>query len=162
MKRSTPLRTDPEKARAWQQRSAVKAAQRARSKPRKAIASSKPLVSRKPVNKRNPKRLAKLRLEQHGTAARSKWFRTMPCACGGKHPACTGGQSDPSHVKSRGAGGKADDIIPQSPGCHDFVGTKGWQRWQRETGVDARALADRLATEGPDAPRRRPQETTDR
>lgn len=157
MKRSTPLRSDPEKTRAWQQRSAIKAAARARSKPRKTIATSQPLRSRKPVNKRNPKRSAKRRLDQHGTRARTLWFNFQPCACKGKHPACTGGLSDPSHVKSRGAGGKLDDIIPQSRGCHRYIGTKGWTRWERETGVDARALADRLATEGPDAPRpRRP------
>jgi hypothetical protein len=161
VKRSAPLRSDPEKTRAWQQRSAITAAKRARTKPRKAIATSSPLRSRKPVNKRNPKRSAKNRLEQHGTRARTRWFNLQPCACKGKHPECTGGQSEPSHVKSRGAGGKADSIIPQSHGCHRYVHQKGWRRWQAETGVNARALADRLATEGPDAPRR-PKETTDR
>jgi hypothetical protein len=161
VKRSTPLRSDPEKARAWQRRSAINAAKRASTKPRKSIASNTPLRSRKPVNKRNPKRSAKRRLEQHGTSARTRWFNFQPCACGGKHPACTGGLSDPSHVTSRGAGGKAGDIIPQSRGCHEYIGSKGWRRWQAETGVNARALADRLATEGPDAPRR-PKETTDR
>lgn len=162
MKRSKPLRADPEKTRAWQQRSAIKAAHRAREKPRNAIASSKPLRSTTPVKKRNPKRAAKNRLEQHGTRTRSVWFYMMPCACGGKHHACTGGLSEPSHVKSRGAGGKADSIIPQSAGCHRYVHSKhGWAKWQRETGINACELAERLATQGPDAPRRPSEETTD-
>lgn len=152
MKRSKPLQADPEKTRAWQLRSAIKAAQRSREKPRKAIASSKPLRSTTPVKKRNPKRLAKNRLVQHGTTERTRWFNQAPCACKGKHPACTGGFSDPSHVTSRGAGGTASDIIPQSRGCHNFIHDHGWARWERETGIDARALAARLATQGPDAP----------
>lgn len=52
----------------------------------------------------------------------------MPCICGGKHRACTGGWSEPSHVVSRGAGGKLKHIVPMSTGCHH-----AWHQHGRST-----------------------------
>jgi hypothetical protein len=139
---------DPEKARAWQQRSAIRAQAKARArakdrpakrkpaapkrvkpaspKPRTPKPSSpKPPKKRTALPKRNPARLAKLRLEQFGTAEQTAMIVAMACICGGRHPACTGGPSDPSHVTSRGAGGKAKDQVPHSRGCHDAFHAHG-------------------------------------
>jgi hypothetical protein len=93
------------------------------------------------------------RLAQHGTARRTTWFNLEPCACRGRHPACTRGYSDPSHTTSRGAGGLAHQIIPQSRGCHTFIHTSGWLAWESPLGVDRHELAAYYATQGPDAPK---------
>ncbi len=109
---------------------------------------------RAPLPQRNAKRAAKRRAEHHGTEARSQWFRSLHCACteaGRKpHPACSGHPSDPSHTSH--FNGDASTIIPQSRGCHDYIGAQEWERWETETGVDRHALAAHLATRGPDAP----------
>ena len=153
MKQSS-LKSDPAKARAWQERSARKAQAKAQAKRRKPLASKPSSKPRAPVKPRNPRRLAKRRAEQHGTSERTAWWNAQPCACGGRHPACTGGWSDPSHTVSRGAGGTSATIIPQSRGCHDHIHAHGWAAWELDAGVDRHALASRLAGEGPDAPGR--------
>ena len=78
----------------------------------------KPLARTGRVKAVNAVRKPKLRTHQHGTDARTRWLREQPCVCKGKHPACTRGWSEPSHVVSRGAGGTAADIVPMSRGCH--------------------------------------------
>jgi len=75
--------------------------------------------------------------------------------CEGRHPACTGGWSEPSHVTSRGAGGKAEDIVPMSTGCHE-----AWHRgretylaaigWTLERMVEAAAQTDSHASKALD------------
>lgn len=114
---------DPEKLRAWQQRSRANAIAKAKAKPRakpkpRSELQAHPIT---PVRKRNPKRLTKRRLAQFGTAEQTAMINAMPCVCHEaprRHPECNGGPSDPSHVTTRGAGGKACDQVPQSHGCH--------------------------------------------
>ena len=74
---------------------------------------------KKAVRPRNHARAAQLRLDQFGPPERVRLINWMPCVCGGRHPDCTGGFSDPSHVISRAASGLAHDIVPMSRGCHD-------------------------------------------
>lgn len=104
------------------------------------------------VNPVNRARKEQLRVEQFGTPRRVEWFMRQRCVCRGEHPACTRGWSDPSHTTSRGAGGKAHQIIPQSRGCHDYIGAHGWDGWEATTGIDRHAEAVRYAKLGPDAP----------
>jgi hypothetical protein len=104
--KSEPTR-DPEKARAWRSRS-------------------------RPIRPRNAKRAAERRERDFGDDARVDSIKRMRCMCTRapkRHPECTGGYSEPSHVRhSRGAGGTKDDIAPQSTGCH-----RAWHQHGRET-----------------------------
>lgn len=52
-----------------------------------------------------------------------EWAIRMPCCTCFRHPGETGSQ--PSHAKSRGAGGGADDIGPQCMWCHQLFHTLG-------------------------------------
>ena len=80
-----------------------------------------------------------------------------------------------SHTRSRAVRGDASTILPQSRGCHEFIGSQGWERWELEVGwklgpnhrfvsrntpsgevgplrYDRHAAARHWATVGPDAP----------
>lgn len=61
------------------------------------------------LNPVDEERAARLRREQFG--GKAEWIRSLPCATCPRRP-----PSDPSHVKTRGAGGKAKHLIPQ---CHE-------------------------------------------
>ena len=112
------------------------------------------------------------RLRQFGTKARTDWWRQQPCVCEGKHPECQG-STDPAHVISRAAGGKAEHIQPMSRGCHQYQHDHGWRVWEAEVAImtpldadarrfvvlcesgprfDSKAAAAWWATQGPDAP----------
>ena len=125
------LRSKPETLRAWKDRSAAKARQRQRARE----PGGEPAKPRKSLPKVNKARAAKNRVEQFGTPDRVAAIRRMACACSHaprRHPECTGGFSDPSHVKSRGAGGGAEDIVPMSAGCHN-----AWHKHGKLTWLDA-------------------------
>jgi len=106
----------------------------------------------KPVNR---ERKAQRRADEFGSDARVLVINGMRCVCEGRHPACTGGWSEPSHVTSRGAGGKAEDIVPMSTGCHE-----AWHRgretylaaigWTLERMVEAAAQTDSHASKALD------------
>lgn len=165
------LTRDPAKARAWQERSAKQAEANRRARPKPVPTVPKPLTRAKPKARkpkpakhpaihrdtkpekprkrmpaRNSKRAAARRLEQFGTPEQTAMINTMPCVCEGRHPECTGGPSEPSHIVSRGAGGTAADIVPKSSGCH-----RAWHAHGRDTYLAAigwtwemmRAAADR-------------------
>lgn len=71
-----------------------------------------------PLRKANARRRARLRAEQFGPEAER--VRAMPCcACGHAAP------SDPHHMKSRGAGGKAKDLVALCHSCHVAVHAQG-------------------------------------
>lgn len=72
-------------------------------------------------------------------------INAMPCICAGRHPACTGGPSEPSHIVSRAAGGDIDDQVPKSSGCHGawhahgrmtYLSTIGWTMEQLRAAAD--------------------------
>jgi hypothetical protein len=77
------------------------------------LARSRKKMKRSPLKKRNPERLARLRAEQFGEYA--EYIRQLPCcSCGAAPP------SEPSHVRTRGAGGKMQDQVPHCRRCHDL------------------------------------------
>jgi len=129
---------DPEKIRAWQQRSRANAIAKAKAKPKpRSKLQAQPIARSTPIRKRNPKRLTKMRLVQFGTAEQTAMINAMPCVCHEaprRHPECTGGPSDPSHVTTRGAGGKARDQVPQSHGCHLAFHRQGRDSYAAEIG----------------------------
>jgi hypothetical protein len=168
------LAREIEKARAWQQRSAKKAAENRRAKPATPLKRSKPkprtpkpgkhpAKPRKPLPARNTKRAAARRLDQFGTAEQTATIVAMRCVCHdapNRHPDCNDGPSDPSHVTTRGAGGKAKDQVPHSHGCHMAFHAHGRQTYVRAIGwtlVELHAAAARtwsvISGDGmPDAP----------
>ncbi len=84
----------------------------------------------------NLERLEALRELQFGP--KGEWIRGLECAtCGAPPP------SDPSHVKSRGAGGKAADLIPQCRRCHRRLHDVGRRTFEVEEGVDLAELVER-------------------
>lgn len=87
-----------------------------------------------PVNR---KRLARLRVLQFG--AQAELCRAMPCcSCGAPPP------SDPSHIKTRGAGGLDDVTVPQCRRCHDRLGREGVTTFWARVGVDPWAVIERM------------------
>jgi hypothetical protein len=98
-------------------------------------------MKRSRIRRRNDARAKQARADDFGSRERVVEIAIMPCVCGGRHPACTGGWSEPSHVTSRAAGGDADDIVPMSTGCH-----RAWHARGRETYLAAigMTLADML------------------
>lgn len=133
-----------------------------RSKPmrRTPLARGKSkLKSKGRIRPVNPARKAKRFDANFGSKARVEWVNSHPCLCRGKHPACSG-RTVNAHVTSRGAGGKAEDIVPLSWGCHQWQGDHGWADWhelaQLEAGHAGR-VALRMSSLGPDAPKGRPE-----
>ncbi len=97
---------------------------------------SAPALRQTPLPAVNPERLERLREQQFG--AKAEWIRGLACAtCGAPAP------SDPSHVRSRGAGGTAEDLIPQCRGCHRRLHDLGRRTFEAEIGVDLGELAER-------------------
>lgn len=73
------------------------------------------------------------------------WIRGQPCAtCGFPGVMHPDGRvlNDPSHIKSRGAGGgDMGNLIPQCRGCHTEMHTVGVQEFERRAKIDVRDLA---------------------
>lgn len=73
------------------------------------------------------------------------WIRTRPCLLfllpGG---GCTWGDSDPAHVKSRGAGGGDDTVVPLCRKHHREQHQLGVKSFERKYGLDLQGEARRL------------------
>lgn len=125
--------------------------------PKRAPSSSTPAH---PTVSKAAKKAAK-NLRQFGTERRAEWWKPLPCVClfglqdTSRHPKCTGGLSERSHVVSRGAGGLAHEIVPMSKGCHDawHLGRLTYCRELAMSLADMFALAADYATRGDDPPR---------
>lgn len=97
----------------------------------------------------NPHRKAKLFAMQFGGPdypARdySAWIRERPCLVVG----CVSGDPvEAHHYISRGAGGKAQHLVPLCRACHRDVHQIGAQTFQRIHNLDFRAVAAQLAAE---------------
>lgn len=72
-------------------------------------------------------------------AEQSALARSLPCfTCGAPPP------SDPSHLKTRGAGGTDLDVIPQCRRCHDSLGSEGIHSFFVKRGLDRHQLLARM------------------
>lgn len=87
----------------------------------------------KPVN---PQRRRKRNAIAFGSKA--EWVRSLPCLVCGAVP------SDPAHVKSRGAGGTAADIVPLCRAHHMEQHAIGVTTFGRRHALDLRAEAEGL------------------
>jgi hypothetical protein len=88
----------------------------------------------------NARRQQARRLRDFGSRERIAIINAMPCVCAGNHPECTGGWSEPSHIVSRGAGGRAADIVPMSTVCH-AAWHHGRASYLEQLGLDDDAMA---------------------
>lgn len=102
----------------------------------------------KGLRKENPERRERLFEEAFGGEERVRWVASMACGiCG------VTGWTENAHVRSRGAGGKACDIVPlcgsrtergvMVEGCHSVLDTHPWDL-EAGTVMKLRALAKEL------------------
>lgn len=103
-----------------------------------------------PLRPVNRKRRFRLRGTQYTAGmAYDDWIRSKPCACCGR-----GDHIEAAHVRSRGAGGTAEDQIPLCCFCHYDQHNGGWLPESHDkrsghkgiqiTQGDAEALAESL------------------
>lgn len=95
-----------------------------RRKPLRAKSPAKPSptpaqLKRTPLPKTNPKRRAKRWAEQFDSPEFLDFVHALPCAVCEQEP------SEAAHARSRGAGGKAADILPLCGECHELQHTLG-------------------------------------
>lgn len=94
----------------------------------------KPAKPRKRIAPQNRKRAARQRLKDFGPKA--DWIQSLPCSTCGRSAPC-----DPSHIKSRGAGGTAADLVPMCRLCHDEFHAMGRRTFASAKGCHLAALA---------------------
>lgn len=73
-----------------------------------------------------------LKREREGRAfgRKAEWVRTFPCVVCGRAPV------DAAHVRSRGAGGTSEDLIPLCRECHSAQHQMGIRTFERRHVVD--------------------------
>lgn len=91
------------------------------------------LRRKKPINAVNPKRRKRRYVEAFGDKA--DWIRAQNCAV------CFAWPSEAAHVKSRGAGGKAEDLLPLCRRCHASQHRVGVKTFARTHNLDLAKLA---------------------
>lgn len=105
-----------------------------------------------PIRERNPKRAAKKEQECFGPHA--KYVRTLPCLL-------CGGPSEAAHVRSVGAGGKAEANLVNLCADHHRLGKDnlhdGIETFQREWDIDLKAKAAELWRDSPANPKNVPE-----
>ncbi len=105
---------------------------------RTPLRSCKPLARRTRLRRVRHDRIRALRAKQFG--AHSALARRLPCfTCGAPPP------SDPSHLKTRGAGGLDCDVIPQCRRCHIELGSEGITSFFVKRGLDRGTLLLRMS-----------------
>lgn len=92
-----------------------------------------PLATRTQVRRYNEQRRAARLAEDFGPKA--EWVRTLRCATCERSPP----PSEPSHVRTRAAGGK-QGFIPQCWSCHQALHSEGVETFQSRRGIDLEAL----------------------
>jgi hypothetical protein len=93
-------------------------------------------LKRSPLRRVNPERAAKRREEQFGPEAEVvRWMNCCLPRCRARPP------SDPHHVRSRGAGGTAKDLVPLCHAHHVEVHAAGRRTFEEAHGVDLRTVA---------------------
>ena len=104
---------------------------------RTPLRRGKPLARKTAMRRVNHQRLRARRAVQF--AEQSALARTLPCfTCGAPPP------SDPSHLKTCGAGGVDDAVIPQCRLCHVQLGSEGIVSFFVKRGLDRHVLLDRM------------------
>ena len=95
------------------------------------------LARKAQLPKKNAKRAKKRREEAFGDKA--DWIRSLSCAT------ChTRRGIQAHHARSRGAGGKAESMVPLCWRCHRTLHDTGVVTFEERTGIGLHALAERL------------------
>lgn len=94
-----------------------------------------PLKRRAKLKKQNMARQAAAFAEDFGSPERVTWIQAQPCAVCGRSP------SECAHVRSRGAGGKAADILPLCRTCHSEQHQVGRETFEATRGVNLAQIA---------------------
>lgn len=126
MKRGQPLKADPEKVRAWQDRSRAE------------------LDRSTPLPKKNAKRKAKRAADDHTYGSFYRYVKTLPCAVGGEGDPCFG-EIHGHHVKSVGAGGRdAANLAPLCERHHRMIHDIGPKAFDARFFNDLKLYADAI------------------
>lgn len=126
------MRRDPEKYRAWQDRSQRNQRERQRDRPRA------------PIPARNEDRAQKLFERNYFSEDFVKWTKGQPCVVSGKKSQ----RGDPvvsAHVRGKGAGGRWSDVVPMLASIHDDLHQLGPSKWEAKYEfrfADLKPLAD--------------------
>ena len=102
-------------------------------------------MKRTPIRRVNPARLKKLREVQYGEHAER--IRELPCLVAEYGGRGCDGRVEAAHVKSRGAGGLAKDLVPLCTGHHRELHDHGVKTFQCTQMLDLASEADRLWSE---------------
>lgn len=89
----------------------------------------------------NPGRRVKRFREGFESEERVAWYRHQFCVV----PGCEEGPCEVAHVRSRGAGGTADDAVPMCHSHHSESHQIGILTFQKKHGLDLGAEAHRFA-----------------
>lgn len=115
----------------------------------KPLARGKPPQHKTPIRKRNPERAA--RLDREACGPHADYVRRHPCRICGHVPV------QAHHVKSRGAGGKAENnLIPLCPVHHERV-HRGRKTFEREHKIDQAKVAAGFWEDSPANPKNVPE-----
>lgn len=137
--KSTPLTTDPEQVRAWQQRSRQKQIE-AQRQGNRAARSGRIKARRKSARERDAY-IARV----YGSRERLLAIKALPCAV----PDCEKRPSENHHISNGGTGRKADwtEIVPLCSDHHDIYHNEcgSPEAFDERFGTDLRALAADLA-----------------
>ena len=100
-------------------------------------------MKRSPIKRSSTAAKRKARFARaFGSKERVRQIQQSPCLVCGKVP------SEAAHVRSRGAGGGPDDLVPLCSGHHSEQHTAGTKTFEKRHGLDLRAEADKHAQGG--------------
>jgi len=117
-----------------------------------------PIARKTPLRKRNNARRSRLHREQYGEDY-GEWIREQECAAAGEvnlfdwpgktdRGSCCYGPIEAHHVRTRGAGGKAErNLVPLCLLHHADLHRHGRATFEKLTGTHLKALAARLWSE---------------
>lgn len=123
MKR-TPLRSDPEKIRQWQER------------------SRKPIERKAKIRPVNPERQRRLRVRNYHSDEFIDWIHGLSCVVNG----CGSQEIEASHIRSRGAGGRWEDVVPMCRAHHREFHDMGVRTWSSKYALSLDLIARAYAS----------------
>jgi hypothetical protein len=105
-------------------------------------APTKPLKRKTAVKKRNAVRIKKRREEAFG--GKAEFVRSLPCVACPRFGIIQMQPTEAAHARSRGAGGKADALIPLCSYCHACQHNLGVRTFENRTGLDLMFVAAKV------------------
>lgn len=118
------MKRDPEKLREWKRRS-------------KPLAPGAPPERKQRVKPVNRERRSLYSEKHYGTEDFRAWFYGLSCVV----PGCEAASVEMAHVKSRGAGGTWQDVVPKCHAHHREQHDIGILTWQQKHGLCLTTMA---------------------